>query len=146
MCDRRKLPVISLGKFPANYLLGATAKKTMNTQRILSVLTVLLGLYAAWDASHFFSALDLPGVRLHVVPSLVITLCGILGGVLLWKGVWLGYLGSTVAWATTLVTGVSFTAVEFASGMFVPLAAIISIPVLVLFYLAIRAKKRSERT
>jgi len=107
---------------------------------------VFLGLYASWSVVEFSPAFDVPGIWPHVAPSFVVAICGLVGGVLLWKGTWLGYLTSTVAWATTLATGVDLTAVDAASGVFISVAAIISIPVLVAFYVAIRAKKRGERT
>ncbi len=113
---------------------------------MLSILTVLLGLYAAWGILQLSSAFDVPGVWRHVVPSFVVAVCGLLGGVLLWKGAWLGYLSSTVSWATTLVTGVDLTAINSASGVFISVVAIVSIPVLVVFYVAIRAQKRNEST
>jgi hypothetical protein len=127
-------------------MLGTTSPKAMNTQRALSILTFLLGLHAVWDVTQLTSTFDVPGVWSHAIPRVVVAIFGLLGGVLLWKGTWLGYLGSTIAWATTLVTDVNLTAVETASGVFISVTAIVSIPVLVAFCVAIRAKKRSERT
>lgn len=118
----------------------------MLTPRVLSGLTVLLGLYASWSVIEFSPTFDLPGMWPHVVPSFIVAICGLAGGARLWNGTWLGYLTSTVAWATTLATGIELTSVDAGSGVFISVAAIVSVPILVAFYVAIRAKKRGEST
>jgi len=118
----------------------------MTLERMLAAVTVLLGFYAGWQSYGMLSFFEVPGLVSYVVPDLVIAVAGVIGGVLLWRGLWSGHLAASIAWATALATGVTLSVGQTDLGLFVPVKAIISIPILLILFVAIRNKQRRERT